>query len=207
MGRTSDARERILDSATALMQLRGYTNTSLEDILNRAGVQKGSFYHFFESKQALGLAVLDRHFAYPREHLFRVFEGDAPPLEQVERFFRGTCDRVRRTTEAQGGVVCGCPFGNIALEMSTMDEALRRKVAGIFKAFQDRFRAALRRAVERGELKPEADVDLLSARLVAYWEGAILLSKAHQDADLYAHLIEGAMAVLAPYRRPARVDG
>lgn len=207
MGRTSDAKERILDSAMALIQLRGYTSTSLEDILSRAGVKKGSFYHFFASKQALGLAVLDRYFAYPREHLFRIFEEDTPPLEQLDRFFQTTCERMQQTTEEQGGVVCGCPFGNTALEMSTMDEALRRKVADLFNAFQDCFRAALRRAVAQGELKPETDVDLLSAQLLSYWEGAILLAKVHQNTDLYAHLIKGIMAVLAPYQRSARVDG
>lgn len=204
MGRTSDAKERILDSAMALMQLKGYTNTSLEDILSRAGVKKGSFYHFFASKQALGLAVLDRYFAYPREHLFRIFEENIPPLEQVKRFFQVTCERMQEMTREHEGVVCGCLFGNMALEMSTMDPVFRQKVAQLFDAFQDRFRTALSRAAERGELAPEIDADLLSARLLSYWEGAILWAKVHQDANLYVHLIEGAMAVLAPYRQATR---
>ena len=200
MGRKSNAKDRILDSAAELIQRQEFSSTSIEDILGCARVKKGSFYHYFDSKQALGLAVLDRQFVYPSEHLFRVFEEDLPPLQQISRFFQATSGHLIRTAQAQGGLVCGCPFGNLAAEMSTRDEAFRCKTVAFFDIFHDQFSAALQRAVEQGELSSDADVDLLSTRLLALWQGSILLAKLHQDVKLYANLVDGALALLEPHR-------
>ncbi len=61
MGRTSDARNKILDAARVLVEQRGYTALGVGEICSTAGVPKGSFYYFFESKQALALTVIDEH--------------------------------------------------------------------------------------------------------------------------------------------------
>ena len=63
MGRTSDAREKILSAAQSLIELRGYSALGVAEICKAADVPKGSFYYFFESKEALALAVIDEHWA------------------------------------------------------------------------------------------------------------------------------------------------
>lgn len=63
MGRTSDAREKIITAAQSLIELRGYSALGVAEICKSAGVPKGSFYYFFESKEALALTVLDEHWA------------------------------------------------------------------------------------------------------------------------------------------------
>ena len=65
MGRTSDAREKILSAAQSLIELRGYSALGVAEICKAADVPKGSFYYFFESKEALALAVIDEHWAEP----------------------------------------------------------------------------------------------------------------------------------------------
>ena len=60
MGRTSDARERLVESCQALMHEKGYTAVGVGEVCSRAGVNKGSFYHFFPSKQDLALTVIDQ---------------------------------------------------------------------------------------------------------------------------------------------------
>ena len=66
MGRTSDAKEKILTAAHSLMEMRGYSALGVAEICRTAGVPKGSFYYFFVSKEALALAVIDEHWAAER---------------------------------------------------------------------------------------------------------------------------------------------
>ena len=77
MGRTSDAREKILGAGQSLIELRGYSALGVAEICKTAGVPKGSFYYFFESKEALALAVLDRHWDDQRRAWQRVLTADA----------------------------------------------------------------------------------------------------------------------------------
>ncbi len=76
MGRTSDARVKILGAAQSLIELRGYSALGVAEICQAAGVPKGSFYYFFESKEALALAVLDEQWRVQRADWERVLGGD-----------------------------------------------------------------------------------------------------------------------------------
>ena len=119
MGRTSDAREKIVDAACDLFYQRGYQAVGVQEICDAAGVKKGSFYHFFRSKQELALAMLDAMWEQVQEEELGPFRDEQlPPLQRIERYLvvaREVFD-ARRTPE---GALCGCPFGNMALEMST----------------------------------------------------------------------------------------
>ncbi|MBW8705889.1 HTH-type transcriptional repressor NemR [Streptomyces sp. MBT84] len=77
MGRTSDAKERILTAAQSLIEQRGYSALGVAEICKAAGVPKGSFYYFFDSKEELALAVLDEHWAGQYAGWNRILRGDA----------------------------------------------------------------------------------------------------------------------------------
>ena len=127
MGRTSDARERLVDSGSELMHERGYTAVGVSEICSAAGVKKGSFYHFFPSKVDLALAVIDRHSTAASDALAELVEGTAPPLERLTTYLEGL--RQGQVALRQScGKVLGCPIGNLGLEMSTQQPELRERL-------------------------------------------------------------------------------
>jgi TetR/AcrR family transcriptional repressor of nem operon len=190
MGRPSTARTRLLETARDLIHARSYASASVDDLCVAAGVNKGSFYYFFPSKRELVLSVLDDQWERARTHVLEpAFESDVPPLERIDRFFR-------RVTEIhRGPLVLGCPFGNLALELSTVDEPVRDKIRAIFDGYREYFERALSDAVAQGALGP-VDVRDTAYALVAYFQGALVLAKTHNDAGVIAHLATHARALI-----------
>lgn len=82
MGRVSDAKERLLEAMMELIWTGSYGGTSVDHICEHAGVKKGSFYYFFESKSALALAALDHSWAEHRRELDAVFSPEVDPLDR-----------------------------------------------------------------------------------------------------------------------------
>lgn len=112
MGRTSDAKEKILAAARSLIEARGYSALGVAEICTVAGVPKGSFYHFFESKESLALAVVDEHWLAQKCDWTRVLDGDAAPLDRLRQLFEQT-EAAQHTAQQGCGTVSGCLFGNL----------------------------------------------------------------------------------------------
>ena len=86
MGRTSDAKARLLESAMELMYARGYTAVGVQEICEHAGVNKGSFYYFFPSKRTLALEVIDAYGQHVRDMWQDAMAADGPLLERLQRY-------------------------------------------------------------------------------------------------------------------------
>ena len=187
MGRTSDAKTRLIQNAMELIRSRSYTDVGVQELCESAGVQKGSFYHFFKSKQDLALAALDAWWDYTRkENWDPAFSPDIPPLERFERFFE-IAHQQNCLDQEINGRLCGCPFGNLAIEMSTRDDKIRAKIDQIFQDIIARFEKALKDAIAIQEL-PILDTRKTAMALWAYCEGIILLAKSQQDPGLVEQL-------------------
>ena len=121
MGRTSTARDRLLDAACELLKSRAYSSIGVAEICTRADVRKGSFYHFFESKQALTLAVVESHWAAQRADWTGMLTAPGvTPTARLERLFSSMAE-VQRAAQAEFGAVSGCLLANLALELSTQE--------------------------------------------------------------------------------------
>lgn len=194
MGRCSDARDRLLASASRLIHDRGYSAVSVSDICDDAGLKKGSFYHFFPSKRDLVLAAIDRYAAEQAHSISAALDPQLPAVEQLRRMFEtAACEVAER--HAADGSIQGCPLGNLALEMAHRDPAIRDKVSCVFAQWRAAVGMVLRRAVQRGELEPH-DTDTVAEAIVAYVEGAILMAKATGDPDVMRRLERGVEAIV-----------
>jgi TetR/AcrR family transcriptional regulator, transcriptional repressor for nem operon len=192
MGRTSDANERLVAAAAQLLHARGYASVGVEALCRRAGVRKGSFYHFFRSKHALTLAALDWHWRRSRELVLEpAFRGDLPPIQRLERFF-DLLANVQSSTKKRTGQLLGCPFGNLSGEMSSQDARIRRRLRQIFQGIASYFERALREAIATGDL-PKHDPATNAQALVAYMEGILLLAAAANDPALIKRLGQKAV--------------
>src|SRR3954467_10881349 len=87
MGRVSDAKQRLLQATIDLIWQHSYGAVTVDNICERAGVKKGSFYYFFPSKTDLVVAALDAHYQVAKENLDRLFSPDIPPLDRLHQYF------------------------------------------------------------------------------------------------------------------------
>lgn len=182
MGRTSDARERLIDSGSELIHQRGYTAVGVSEICTAAGVKKGSFYHFFPSKVELALAVIDRHSADTQEALEQLVDGGGPPIARLVAYLDGLREVQVRLRESCGNVL-GCPIGNLGLEMSTQEPALRDRLGRVFDRSLESFESVLREALDAGEVPP-LDAHQAASTILALVEGTVMLAKMKDDPEI-----------------------
>src|SRR5438445_13204812 len=108
MGRVSDAKKRLMDAVSELIWTGSYGSTTIDQICDKAGVKKGSFYYFFESKADLAVAALDAEFVKKRADMDSVFSPTIPPLEQI----RSYCEfsyRLHSDRKQEGRCLLGSP--------------------------------------------------------------------------------------------------
>ena len=196
MGRTSDARERLIHSTIELIHARSYASVGVNELCEHAGVKKGSFYHFFLSKRDLTSAALDEVARWYERDIYKpAFARDLPPLERIQRYFQLVYEYHASLTEAAGRMG-GCHFGNLAVEMSTQDEVIREKVKRMFESGVATFEQVLREAVAAGDL-PGIDVSVAAHALLAYSEGVVLLAKTWNDPEMIRRLAPTASQIVA----------
>ncbi len=193
-----DARERLLDAAGSLMHERGYEAVGVAELCARAGVKKGSFYHFFPSKQALALEVIDRTWSTTRATVFAdTFDvDDLPAVDAIELYGQRLAERLRTGADATGQVN-GCRLGNFAVELSTRDEVIRARVAEVLDEMAAVVGDSLHRDVEAGRLRRDLDVDAVAAAVIAHMEGLMVVAKANRDPDVLAGLGATARCLVA----------
>jgi TetR/AcrR family transcriptional repressor of nem operon len=197
MNSSTDTRERILNSARGLIYTHSYAEIGVAQICADAEVTKGSFYHFFPSKRALTLVVLELSFdALKRELMDRAFAADLPPMQQLRRFVDSVI-AFQSAMHRDTGAVPGCQFGNLAAEQATQDEVLRSKVAKLLARQRAALAGALQQAVGQGELVG-IDVDATAAAMLAYLEGVLLMAKAQNDPGLLSQLLPTMVEIRIP---------
>jgi TetR/AcrR family transcriptional repressor of nem operon len=197
VARGTDTRERLVETAADLWHARSYADVGVSEICEAADVRKGSFYHFFPSKQELAVAVIDRHWRDAYEQVVMPALALDSPLGQLERLTIGIAAQVRRVTD-QFGYMPGCPFGNLASELSTTDGPVRERLARLFDNQRMLLKDILDRAVAAGELPEAIDTGLAARAMHAYVEGVLLISKNADDAAVVEELLPLAVRLAAP---------
>jgi TetR/AcrR family transcriptional repressor of nem operon len=187
MNAEPDTRSRILAVAREMFHGRSYADVGIQEICEGARVQKGSFYHFFPSKQELAMAVID-DMAEDWAHGFvaEAFDQNLPPVERLDYMIDAAYYWQKAAKDIEGRMP-GCLFGNLALEMSTRDDVMRAKLNAVFEKAKDKFRVTLDEAVAAGTMAPMNTEDTATAML-AFLEGIILLAKSRNDPDVILRL-------------------
>jgi len=199
MEQVHDTKQRLIDSAQELFYARSYADVGVQEICQKAGVKKGSFYHFFPSKRDLTLAMLDESWNRTREAmLVDAFTRDIPALQRIERFLERTYQH-HKAVQNQTGQMLGCPYGNLASEMSTQDEAIRVRVNQIFRDLEAPIEEALKEAVAVGELSG-LDTRATAEAMVAYLEGITLVAKTRNDPEIVRKLGPAVLSLAIPVK-------
>ena len=195
MKNTSDTYKRIIESAQELIHASSYSDVGVAAICEKAKVQKGSFYHFFSSKQELTLAVIDKNSADMKEQLIdKSFNSTLPPLQRLQHFFDLIIE-AQAENHQRSGHVLGCPFGNLATEMSTKDEGIRTKLGVSFNNLEHLMAQTLQEAVDNKERDVINNVELTAQAMLAYFQGILLMAKTQNDPQILKQLVPATLKI------------
>jgi len=170
---TRDTRTDIIKAGLGIMARQGFNSTGIDAVLKSAKVPKGSFYHYFSSKQDFGLNVLD-HFAQGIDRIFTKFLTDhsASPLTRLKNCVESLAARFE-----DNNCSIGCLAANLGQEMADQNEEFREKLEEIFKAWIGHFERCLSQARDAGEIPDGLSPAYAAECFLSGFEGALLVSK------------------------------
>ncbi len=162
---------------------RGYGNVGVAEICRRAEVQKGSFYHFYDSKQALTIAVVNTHWDEQRQIWHRLLSGPPPALLRLERLLLAQVEG-QRESRALTGTVNGCLLANLALELANQEQAVTTRLAEVFTEQIELVLDILKQAVAEGSVTQEMATRDTAQAILALLEGMVLFAKLSNDPSV-----------------------
>lgn len=186
-------RDLLLRAGLEVLTEKGFSVTGLEEILGRVDVPKGSFYHYFGSKEDFGLELIERYAEFFANKLDRHFLDPAlSPLARVHAFIDDAKDGMARFAFRRG-----CLIGNLGQEMAALPESFRVRLKNTFEDWQRRLAACLAEAQRAGELGDSLEPEQLAAFFWIGWEGAVLRAKLERSAaplDVFARFFFAGLA-------------
>jgi TetR/AcrR family transcriptional repressor of nem operon len=190
-----DTRALLLEAGMNVMFEKGYTNTGIQEVLSSVGVPKGSFYHFFESKEDFALKII-RHVEEAYVQVLNGFLHDTTrtPVERLKNY----CETKKKDLLNQS---CrrGCLIGNLSQEMADQSEVLRVDLARVMGRWRDMFSAVIDEGQARGEISKKLPADKLAEMFLCGWEGSIMRAKTQKNVEPMQAFIDVVFTqVLAP---------
>jgi len=173
-----DTRQQVLTIGHRMMAARGFTSVGLNEILQTAGVPKGSFYHYFKSKEQYGQALLEDYFkAYLSMMDQLLLMSGETGRACLIGYFKAWAVRYREPLETDE-----CLVVKLSAEVADLSEAMRITLRDGTQQIIERLEACISRGVEDGSLLAE-DPGHLAQLLYHNWLGASLLNKLRRDGQ------------------------
>lgn len=175
----NETRRALLDVGTDIMLEKGYNNTGIQEILNTLQVPKGSFYHYFESKENFALEII-RHFdeTYSANLMRSLRNPQLTPLMRLKDY----CDASRAKLESQG---CrrGCLIGNLSQEMADQSEVLRKELANVMIKWRRLFAECIEEGQKSGDIKASWAPEAIAELFLSGWSGAVTRAKSIKTTE------------------------
>lgn len=180
----SDTRALLIRSGVEVLTESGFAAAGIDGILKKVGVPKGSFYHYFKSKEDFGQAVIAHYASYFAAKLDKcLLDESIAPLQRIVQFADG----------AKQGIVKfefkrGCLVGNLGQEVAILPDSYRLILQNIFAVWQTKMQACLDTAQQQGDIKQNINCAQQAEYFWIGWEGAVMrarLVQSVQPLDLY----------------------
>src|SRR6266446_2952487 len=194
MGRVSDAKVRLMDAVLELIWAGSYGSTTIDHICEKAGVKKGSFYYFFDSKADLALTAIEGEWKTRRTELDSIFSPTVPPLDRIRNY----CEygyRFQAEIKAKFGVVLGCPLFSLGAEVSTQENRLQKKIQEILDYKRKYLETAIRDAHAAG-LIHAPDAAAKARALFVYYQGLLTQARIQNNLEILREAIRGTFDLL-----------
>jgi TetR/AcrR family transcriptional repressor of nem operon len=194
MGRVSDAKERLMKAVGELIWTGSYGATTIDQICEKAGVKKGSFYYFFDSKADLAVTAIEADWENRRVELDAIFSPTVPPLERLRRY----CEygyQLQSELKCKCGCVLGCPLFSLGSEVSTQESRLQKKVKEILDQKRKYLESAIRDGHAAGLLNAP-DAAAKARMLYAYYQGMLTEARIQNDLSVLREALQGTYDLL-----------
>lgn len=164
-------KQKIIAEATKLVQKKGFEATSMSDLVDATGLQKGCLYFHFTGKDDLLVAILEK----AKIDFFVLVDSaltGKTPGERLDNFLHGVLQYQKSL-----GFAGGCIFGNIAVEMSDKDKRVSAFIKELFDEWIAKIRVVVKAAQKSGEVASDLSADVLARHIIMALEGGIMLSR------------------------------
>ncbi|MBI4635115.1 MAG: TetR/AcrR family transcriptional regulator [Candidatus Rokubacteria bacterium] len=183
--------EQALTTAMKTFWSKGYEATSVQDLVDRMGVQRGSLYGSFKDKQSLFLAAIDRYDRVVVKEMLDILDEPGPGKEAIRRFFE-----TKVKNDLRVGHPGGCFVTNSAVERALSDAATAKMVRNVLGRLEAAFYRALVRAREAGEIDGDRDLRALARYLTNSTQGLSVMTKVCADRSVLTDIVNITLSVL-----------
>lgn len=181
-GKKPATRQRLVESARHLFWERGFAGTSMADLLAHAQVNSGSFYHFFDSKEALLREVLEGYLVALRPMIVDpAYATTSKPIERIFAILAGYRERILMTDSQYG-----CPLGRLALEIDPENRPAHKLIAENFRGWI----GAIRECLTDAALPADTDIEALATYVLALMEGGVMLSRSYGSVEPFDQTVK-----------------
>ena len=189
-----DTRRLLIRTGLVALTEKGYSSVGIDEILRTASVPKGSFYHYFDSKESFGSELITAYADYFAAWLDRWFlDGSLTPLDRLRGFIRDASRSMKRHDYRRG-----CLVGNLGQEMAALPASFRARIISVFADWQRRTERCLRAARDAGQIDPPMSCRALAELFWIGWEGAVLRAKLERRARPLELFGTGFLSLLQP---------
>lgn len=183
-----DTRQKLIETGTLLISRKGYHAVGLQEILEKASVPKGSFYHYFKSKEDFGVQIIHHNTALKARLIESILtDPSSGPVARLEALHRAILQRMQDRSAADHNVI-----GKLMNEISELSEPMRQALQAGLRQWKALMRRCLQEAQARGQIDAAHDLDTLADFIFDGWEGASLrarLEKRTQPLEVFCHYL------------------
>jgi TetR/AcrR family transcriptional regulator, transcriptional repressor for nem operon len=171
-----NVREKILSAGLETLHARGFNATGVQDITDAAGVPKGSFYNHFESKEALGVAVVQRYVELNSQRMQVLADPAVAPLARLRAYFEGLAAAIVELNCERS-----CLVGNFGAELANQSPQIRMATAAALDSWTEAIARVIREAQENGSLPATFAPPMLAGFILSAWQGALVRARVEQN--------------------------
>ncbi len=183
--------EQVIDKAVEVFWANGYEATSMQDLVDAMGIQRGSLYAAFGSKQQLFLKSLKRYSVTVVKKLLEILESKPSAIESIELFFAQLVEHLITARELRS-----CLVTNSAIERGLRDEETRQQVLLLLNALEKGFYDTLLRAKKNGEISAELDLNMIAIYLTSSMQGLLVMGKVCSERSALESINQVTLSVL-----------
>ena len=198
----SGAKHHILDCGERLIASKGFVGVGLAEILSVAGVPKGSFYHYFNSKERFGEELLARYMTRYMDRLDALLKADGTPARSRLMRYWSYWNVTQCAISPDGNetaVGAKCLIVKLSAEVADISEAMRLSLRDGTDRVVQRIAQCLQEARVDGSVPPTLVADATALTLYELWLGASLLAKLRRDSSAFEHALRSTELLLGSH--------